>query len=294
MFMQYLSFTFSFVCGNDMQEIVSDVLASELVAAGFEAFEPSGSTLHGFVQEKYFNEEQLKQVLDTFPIENVKITYQCEQADNQNWNATWESEGFEPIEIGKDMLIYDAKHPSDLVPHTIEIGIDACQAFGTGTHQTTQMMLTQLSKFPTPPASVLDAGCGSGILSIAAAKLGAEQVVAYDIDEWSVSNTSHNATLNGVADSIRVLLGDSEILKEVDEKFDLVMANINRNILIADMSLFVMLLKPQGKILLSGFYEADIPLLIERAQALGLNEECRMSNQDWCCLLLAQATGKNE
>ena len=119
-------------------------------------------------------------------------------------------------------------------------------------------------------------------------------MVAYDIDEWSVSNTSHNATLNGVADSIRVLLGDSEILKEVDEKFDLVMANINRNILIADMPQFVMLLKPQGKILLSGFYEADIPLLIERAQALGLNEECRMSNQDWCCLLLAQATGKNE
>ena len=134
--------------------------------------------------------------------------------------------------------------------------------------------------------SVLDCGCGTGILSIAAAKCGATHCVGYDIDEWSVDNSRHNAQLNGV--DMRVLLGDASVTATLNEKFDVVLANINRNILLADMPAFVGVMKEGGALILSGFYPSDTAMLCDKAATLGLTLTAQKSNGDWACLMFCK------
>lgn len=290
--MHYLSFRFEIVVDPSMKDICESVLIDNLAEVGFESFEQTDEALLAYIQKGLYDAAALQQVIDQFFLPEATISFTSEEMEDRNWNETWENEGFAPIYIDNQLLVYDAKH-TDLPPFEgIEIGIDACQAFGTGTHQTTQMMLRQLLRIcqtEQTPHALLDAGCGSGILGIAAAKLGVAQVVGYDIDEWSVRNTEHNALLNGVSDVLEVLLGDSAVIKERNAEFDVVMANINRNILLADMPLFAQVMKPQGKLLLSGFYESDAPLLIAGAEAFGLQEEARLTCDAWCCLLFSRS-----
>ena len=132
---------------------------------------------------------------------------------------------------------------------------------------------------------VLDCGCGTGILGIACAKMGASEIVGYDIDEWSVNNAQHNAQLNGV-DNMEVLFGNASVINHISGMFDLVMANINRNILLADMKSFRSVLNEGGYLILSGFYNEDIPVLIEKAEELGLREVSRRDEEGWACLIL--------
>ena len=171
------------------------------------------------------------------------------------------------------------------------IEIDARQAFGTGTHETTRMVCTELLNFftqhPTLAPRILDCGTGTGILSICALKLGAAEAVGYDIDEWSVDNARHNAVINHVDDRFIQLLGDASILNKVEGTFELVVANINRNILLADLPAFRGKMAPEGKLILSGFYTADIPLLTERASQLGLRLTGRREDNDWACLVFS-------
>ena len=171
----------------------------------------------------------------------------------------------------------------------ITIGIEAKQAFGTGTHQTTRMVIAEFIKNQEliKGGKLLDCGCGTGILSIAAAKLGADSVTGYDIDEWSVNNSRHNAMLNGEQDKISILHGDSGVLETMNDKFDVVAANINRNILLGDMPRFCSKMKDKAILILSGFYETDIPLLMEKAASLNLQETDRMTEDDWACLVLS-------
>ena len=163
------------------------------------------------------------------------------------------------------------------------VRIDPKQAFGSGTHETTQMIVSQLLEMNLNGTKVLDCGCGTGILSIIAAKCGAETVCGYDIDEWSVRNTIENAEANNV--SLEVKEGDKQVIEKFSEKkFDVVIANINRNILLADMPSFVEAMKPQGYLILSGFYEEDVALLEEKAISLGLRKSQQRSNHRWVCL----------
>jgi ribosomal protein L11 methyltransferase len=161
--------------------------------------------------------------------------------------------------------------------------IDARMAFGSGTHATTRLMVEQLLLLHPSGLRVLDCGCGTGILSIVASKAGARQVVAYDIDEWSVENTRHNAVLNGV-DNIEVLGGDSHVLSHVSGLFDIVLANINRNILLSDLPSMREILATGGHVVISGFYESDVPALVEAATALGLSLQSKMASGDWVSL----------
>ena len=163
-------------------------------------------------------------------------------------------------------------------------------AFGTGTHETTRMMVSALLALPLEGMRVLDCGTGTGILSIAALKLGCHEAVGYDIDEWSVDNARHNAVINGVDNRFESLLGDASILNKVEGCFDVVVANINRNILLADMPAFAAKLSPTGTLLLSGFYTADVPLLTEKAESLGLKLSAQKCDNDWCCLVLRRAS----
>ncbi len=270
--------------GIDLQ-IGRDLLANAAAEAGFESFEDTPKGLTGYVQTALFDKDALDESIKCFPLEGTHIEYKVEEAEDKDWNEEWEQEGFDPIIVGDRCIIYDAKNseaPQLSRPDELCVGIEAKLAFGTGTHETTRMIVSMLLEMNLEEKSVLDCGCGTGILGIVAAKCGAKHVTAYDIDDWSVNNTRHNAQLNGV--EIDVLEGDSSVLSHVSGLFDVVLANINRGILLNDMPHFIDMTHKGATLIVSGFYSADAPMLIERAHELGLKETLRKTNGDWCCL----------
>lgn len=280
-------------CTQDAQDILS-ALAGE---AGFETFEETATGLKGYVQQALFDEDTLQQVLEEFPFENVTLSYSIQEAEDKDWNEQWEQEGFEPIIInlppskGKgNLIIHDGRHlPSDnnLQPSSIMIEIDAHLAFGTGTHETTRMICGMLLDMQLDGLRVLDCGCGTGILGICALKVGAASVVGYDIDEWSADNTRHNAVINRVDDRLTALCGDANVLSGFSAEFNVVLANINRNILLNDMERFRNVMAPHAQLVLSGFYKNDCALLESKAQTLGLSLKATRSDGDWACLLFS-------
>ncbi len=279
-----------------------DLLAALAGDAGFETFENTDTGLTGYVQQALFDQQVLDGVLSSFPMPDVSISYSVSEAEDRDWNEQWEQEGFEPIVVGDRLVIHDGRHGEKeemgamgamgrmgpigpigpMGPIAIEI--DAHLAFGTGTHETTQMVCGTLLDMDLSGVRVLDCGCGTGILGIAAMKLGARECVGYDIDEWSVDNTRHNAVINHV--EVTPLLGDASILNKVEGLFDVVMANINRNILLNDMPAFRQKMATGAKLILSGFYTEDIPLLTEKAATLGLSITAQREAHGWACIVL--------
>jgi ribosomal protein L11 methyltransferase len=292
--MKYYEVNFTIApCSQDAQDILS-ALAGE---AGFETFEETATGLKGYVQQVLFDENALKLALEGFPFENVTLTYSIQEAEDKDWNEQWEQEGFEPISLPLppskrkgNLIIHDGRHlPSDidLQPSAIMIEIDAHLAFGTGTHETTRMICGMLLDMQLDGLRVLDCGCGTGILGICALKLGAASAVGYDIDEWSADNTRHNAVINRVDDHLTALCGDASVLSSFGAEFNLVMANINRNILINDMEGFRSVMAPKAQLILSGFYKNDCALLESKAQSLGLSLKATRTDGDWACLLFS-------
>ncbi len=286
--MKYYEAIFTITPDSEPARDIVSALAGE---AGFESFDNEADGLKGYVQVDLFDKEKLNTSLNGFPIDGVHVDYKISEVNDEDWNATWEQEGFEPIKIADKCVIYDAKdadkiNSDDSLPK-MKIGIDARQAFGTGTHETTQMMVGTLLELDLKGKHVLDCGCGTGILGIVAAKCGASEVVGYDIDDWSVRNALHNAELNGV--KMEVFEGDKGVLSHVSGLFDVVLANINRNILLADMPAFRDVMGSDSLLIISGFYEEDIPVLLDKAKELGLKEVSRKTNGDWACVKLANA-----
>ena len=279
-------------CSQDARDLLSALSAE----AGFETFEETPTGLLAYVQQSLFDEEALKNVILDFPIADTHIIYNVREAEDKDWNEQWEQEGFEPIEVksqkedGRGIIIHDGRHlPSDLGPQTsdiISIEIDARLAFGTGTHETTRMICATLLDMDLKGKRVLDCGCGTGILGICALKLGADSCVGYDIDEWSADNTRHNAVINHVDERLTSLCGDSSVLSDYVAEFDVVLANINRNILLADMPRFVSVMAPHSTLILSGFYESDCTQLESKAQQLGLKLIATKTDGDWACMVL--------
>ena len=281
----------------------SDVLAAMAGEAGFETFEETETGLKGYVQQSLFDVSVLNAALEDFPFEDTTVSYDIQEAEDRDWNEQWEQEGFEPIVISGEwreesgernvhtLVINDGRHLPDnslIATHSSQltsIEIDAKLAFGTGTHETTRMICSTLLDLK-PEGRVLDCGTGTGILSICALKLGAQEAIGYDIDEWSVDNARHNAVINQVDDRFTSLLGDASILNKVEGTFDLVMANINRNILLNDMPQFVSKMNAGATLILSGFYTDDCQVLIEKAQTLGLTLQQQKEDQQWACLVL--------
>ena len=285
--MKYYEVKFRIVPMNDDAR---DVLAAMAGDAGFETFEEAEEGLTGYVQQELFDEATLKDAIADFPFEGITIGYDICEAEDKDWNEQWEQEGFEPIVVADKLVIHDGRHLPES-NYDISIEIDARLAFGTGTHETTRMICaTLLDLLPGPGPSrrlrVLDCGTGTGILSICALKLGAGKAVGYDIDEWSVDNARHNAVINRVDDRFTSLLGDANILNNVEGTFDIVLANINRNILLADMPMFRKKMADGAKLILSGFYTEDIPLLQEKAASLGLHLESQKQDNNWACIVL--------
>lgn len=259
-----------------------DLLAALAGEAGFETFEETETGLNGYVQQTLFDEAALKEAIDDFPFEGVTISYEVREAEDRDWNEQWEQEGFDPIivESGKSLAIHDGRHLPE-GNYDISIEIDAKMAFGTGTHETTRMVCETLLDIVDDTPRVLDCGTGTGILSICALKLGAQEAIGYDIDEWSADNARHNAVINRVDDRFTSLLGDASILNKVEGTFDLVLANINRNILLRDMHCYVDAMRPQAHIFFSGFYTEDLESIKAEAERLGLHYCRHLSRNNW-------------
>lgn len=282
--MKYKIADFKIACTPELTQIAKDLLPDLMGEIGFESFEDTPDGLKGYIPADLMDTNSLKQVLETFPVEGVNITYTLSDTEDKNWNEAWENTGFAPINIDNQVLIYDARTGRKPAGDSlINIGIEAKQAFGTGTHETTRMMIGAMLQLSLKGKRVLDCGCGTGILGIAALKLGAEAVVGFDIDEWSVENTQHNAAINEV-DNIEVFHGDAHVLSHVSGVFDVVLANINRNILLNDMPTYLEMMNAGSVLIISGFYEEDVKLLDEKAKTLGLIKTNQKTDNHWCCL----------
>ena len=281
--MKYLVAKFSI---SPNSEEARDLVAWAAGEAGFESFEETTDGLNGYVQTKIFDENTLKSNIEDLLLPNVEISFEIEEMEDKDWNETWEEAGFEPISIENKCIIFDTKQiPTDKDNYAIAIQIDAKQAFGTGTHETTRMIVEQLLCMDMSGKHILDCGCGTGILSIVASKCGASSVFAYDIDDWSVRNTKHNAEINNVS-NIDVAEGDVSVIENHEATFDIAIANINRNILLADMPHFAKSLKSEGHLILSGFYEEDADILICKAEELGLHIASMKTTNNWCIIVL--------
>lgn len=292
--MEYLIADFKINCPKPLAQTARDLLADAAGAAGFEAFEDTDDGLKGYVQKTAFDQNALDASLSSIPLPNTSVTYTVTEAENKDWNELWELEGFEPIRLTRSLSTKGGGDETPAItiaaykgqkPSMGEILIDARQAFGTGTHQTTQMIVESLLSLNVKGKRVLDCGCGTGILSIAAVKLGASEAVGYDIDEWSVENTKHNADINGVAGQIHAFQGDASIVATLNGCFDIVLANINRNIILHDMAAMTRPLTDNGTFIISGFYGDDVPLLQQKASKLKLSLVGRQSKGEWTCLM---------
>ena len=288
--MKYLSTTFTIVAPSvELLQPSRELLADSCGEIGYESFEDTDEGIVGYIQQEHYSETLVKQLIAQFPIADVVITYDTEDIPDPDWNEAWEAEGFDPIIVDGKVTIYDAHHVEDTEQFSspIQIGIQARNAFGTGNHETTRMIVSTLLELPLTGRRVLDCGCGTGILGIVALRYGAKEVVAYDIDEFSSDNARHNAVLNGVGEHMDVLLGNAGVLSHIEGIFDVVLANINRNILLQDMEAFHSVMAHGATLVLSGFYEEDAPMLLQKAETLGLHEVSRKVDNNWCCLLLS-------
>lgn len=248
-------------------EVVKDVLSAVIGEIGFESFVYDDNGMTAYIQQKLFDENRLEQAISNFPIENVQIGYAVKEAEDKNWNKVWEENFFTPIVVGDRCVIHSTFH-KDVPEAQYDIIINPQMAFGTGHHETTSLILEELLDAELEGKSVLDMGCGTSILAILASMRGAGKLLAVDIDNWCVENSKDNFRLNNI-NNIEVVEGDASILSDKGP-FDVVIANINRNILTADMHSYVERMNPGAIIYMSGFYIDDIPVIRKEAEKNGL------------------------
>ena len=258
------------------EEWVRDVLAAQLGEIGFESFTETETGLEAFIPENQFNETNLEEVLQPFRNEfSLEVTR--ETIASKNWNEEWEKNYFKPLVIANQCVVRAPFH-TDYPKTKYEIIIEPNMAFGTGNHATTSMMLEYILAEDMSDKTILDMGCGTGILSIMASLKGAKKITAIDIDEWSFKGTQENAKLNNIK-NIEVKHGDVSLLG--DETYDCIFANIHKNVLIADLPEYTKYLNKNGKIFLSGFYKEDIPDIKAQAEKHGLTDSGYTLGNNW-------------
>ena len=250
---------------NPFEEYISDVLISELGEIGFDSFVSTEVGVDAYALETAFDEAKLKTLLSDFPFE-ATIDYKVTQIESKNWNEEWEKHYFEPIVIGNECVIHSSFHKNVPVAK-YDIVIDPKMAFGTGHHETTSLVIGRLLQMDLQDKTLLDMGCGTAVLAILASMRGAKDIVAIDIDTWCTENSIENIAVNNIQ-GITVQLGGAELLAGLH--FDIVLANINRNILLADMEQYAACLSSGGELYMSGFYAQDIPLIEAEANRNGL------------------------
>ena len=276
--MKYFEVTFT---AQPCNEIVTDVLSALAGEIGFESFVECEGGVQAYVQQSLFDENALKETLANFPIPDTQITYTITEPEDKDWNEEWEKNFFQPIVIGDRCVIHSTFH-NDVPQAEYDIVINPQMAFGTGHHETTSLIIGELLDSDLQGKALLDMGCGTSILAILARMRGASPCTAIDIDEWCVRNSLENIALNGV-DNIAVSQGDASSLKSKGP-FDMVIANINRNILLADMKHYIARMNPGAELLMSGFYIDDIPVIREEAERNGLHFVHHREKNRWAAV----------
>lgn len=258
--------------------IISDVLASELGEIGFESFTENEDGLQAYISDQLYNVKALVDKLKEFPLENVTIHYSEQFIESKDWNEEWEKNYFNPIRIGNECIIRASFHEPE-PGYTYNIIIDPKMAFGTGNHETTFLMISEMLKLNLEGKDLLDMGCGTAVLAILAKMKKANKVVGIDIDEWAYNNALENVRLNNTED-IQVVLGGAEQIPAFGQ-FDIVFANINRNILLNDIRHYTSCMKPGALLFMSGFYTQDIPAIEEECKRNGLNFISHTEKNNW-------------
>ncbi|HZH71963.1 MAG TPA: 50S ribosomal protein L11 methyltransferase [Mariniphaga sp.] len=271
--MDYIKITVNI---QDAKEWFTDVLISEMGNIGFESFEETDAGLEAYISIKEYDEKKLTELFSSQPANEI-INWNKEVIKDQNWNEEWEKNYFNPLVVAEECLVRAPFH-KDYPQCRYEIVIEPNMAFGTGNHETTSMMLEAILKEDIAGKDVLDMGCGTGILGILASMKGAKKVLAIDIDEWPVKGTLENANLNNV-DNIIVKQGDAALLG--NERFDVILANIHKNVLIQDLPKYAAVLNKNGKLFMSGFYKEDLDPITTAALSTGLRAAGHQEKNRW-------------
>lgn len=269
----YLGFHFTV----EPKELGSEILIAELGELPFESFIDSDFGIVAFIQKELYADGILD---DLFILKSPEFTisYKIEEIDQVNWNEEWEK-NFEPIDVDGNCHVRAPFHPKTAAE--FDIVIEPKMSFGTGHHETTHMMIQHLLEMDVVGMKTLDMGCGTAILAILAEMKGAQPIDAIDIDNWCYLNSIENAERNNCK-HITVYEGDAALLQ--NKKYDLIIANINRNILLNDMHTYVDCLNPKGTLLLSGFYTEDIPFIDASCTEKGLTYVKKLERNNWVSL----------
>lgn len=262
---------------SPFSETATDLIAAILGEIGYESFVVENEVMKAYVGEKLYDRTALDEALADFPLE-VEISYVVNEIEQKNWNEEWEKNYFKPIVIGQECVIHSTFH-TDIPAAKYDILIDPKMAFGTGHHETTSQILQEILDFDFMGKSILDMGCGTAVLAILAVMKGASPARAIDIDDWVCDNAVENVKLNNV-DNIRVECGDASLLED-GCTYDVIFANINRNILLNDLNVYAKCMHSGSVIFMSGFYVEDIPAIREEAEKHGLVFEHHREKNRW-------------
>jgi ribosomal protein L11 methyltransferase len=268
-------FELNFTISND-NEIIGDILSANLGEIGFESFVNNESEFLAYIPANLYNEATILPIINELPID-ATIDFTANFIKGKDWNEEWEKNYFQPIIIGNDCVIHSSFH-KDVPKAKYEILIDPKMSFGTGHHETTSLVIGEILKAELKGKSVLDMGCGTCILGILASMRGANPILAIDIDEWCYTNSIENLKLNNIS-NIEVKQGDAQLLE--NKHFDVILANINRNILLNDIHTYAKCLSAGGELYMSGFYENDIPLIEEECKKNGLTFSHYEKKNNW-------------
>ncbi|MBX2964818.1 MAG: 50S ribosomal protein L11 methyltransferase [Cyclobacteriaceae bacterium] len=265
------------ICNPDFSEI----LMAEIAEAGFDTFMETETGFEAFAEQHQYSKQRLQEIKEQYTT-HTPVVFYIDRVEKKNWNEEWEK-NYEPI-IVEDTIIVRAEFHKPEKQYPIELIITPKMSFGTGHHQTTHLMLKAQLQLNHHDKTIMDAGTGTGVLAIMASKRGAKKVEAFDIDSWSVENGQENIDINNCT-NISIRQGKIDDLT-FSEPFDIILANINKNILLTEMSRYAAHLKAGGQLLLSGFYEKDIADLTEKAAGFNLYPVSSDTKDDWACLLL--------
>ena len=256
----------------------SDILIAQLSELGFESFVETEAGFTAYVQEEDFSEEEIKFTFGDFEA-IFKIEFTSKIIPQQNWNKEWES-SFQPIDVEGKCYIRAPFHEKK-IGFSYDVIIEPKMSFGTGHHDTTQLMIRQLMLLNVKNTSLLDMGCGTGVLAIVASLMGAHPITAIDIDDWSYENTLENLAKNNI-NNVLVHKGNAQILEE--KLFHTILANINKNVLLTDMTVYCHSLEKGGNLILSGFFVTDGDEIIRKAEILGLKFKDEKVSDQWMML----------
>ena len=266
-------------------EDATDLLAAFLADEGYESFVPDENGLTAYVPASAWSQDAVNNVILNFPMD-TNIRVKEELVEGRDWNAEWEKNYFQPIVVGDECVIHSTFH-HDIPKVKYDIVIDPKMAFGTGHHATTAQVIESILAIDMRGRTLIDMGTGTAILSILAAMRGATSVTAIEIDDFAYANAIENVNINGVSDVVKLVNGDASALAEV-EPADIFLANINRNVILGDIEAYASHLRNSGIMILSGFYEDDVPMIEAAARPLGLVIEAIRSRNKWTVLTLCK------